>query len=113
MCLHKRKSRLSPQPPNKQLQNSFFLTLTDDYVVGTAADKEGALIFPNTITADYLEFMVSGELVPKALAGDLKEPEGLGAMRVFRGKERTIIGLRVQLGDGLAENQQLESLTFL
>jgi hypothetical protein len=88
----------------------FFLNLSDDYVVGTADDKEGALIFPSAISADYLEFMVSDELVPKSMAGDFKEPEGLGSLRVFRGKGRTIIGLRFQLGDRTNENPTIDSV---
>jgi hypothetical protein len=102
----KKTATTSKQMTAKQ----FFMALPNDYIVGTATEKADALIFPNSITADFLTFMVSDELVPKSLAGDFKEPEGLGDMRVFRGKDRNIIGLRFQLGDRTNENPTVDSV---
>jgi hypothetical protein len=106
-----KKPAKKPVTASKQMTaKQFFMALPNDYIVGTATEKDGALIFPKSITADFLTFMVSDELVPKSLAGDFKEPEGLGDMRVFRGKDSTIIGLRFQLGDRTDENPTVDSV---
>lgn len=99
-----KKKPAKPTTKKQTTAKQFFLSLPNDYIFGTTEEKEATLIFPNSMTADYLQFMVSDELVPKALTGDFREPEGLGEMRVFRGKDRNIIGLRFQLGDRLEEN---------
>jgi hypothetical protein len=106
-----KKPAKKPATASKQMTaKQFFVALPNDYIVGTATEKEEALIFPKSITADFLTFMVSDEQVPKALAGDFKEPEGLGDMRVFRGKDSAIIGLRFQLGDRTNETPTVDSV---
>ncbi len=87
-----------------------FMSLPNDYVNGTKTERESALIFPKSIKSDFLTFMVSDELVSKSLAGNFKEPEGLGDMRVFKGKSSVIVGLRYQIGDAQNANPTADSV---
>lgn len=77
-----------------------FMLLPNEYVSGTKYERETALVFPNSIKPDFLTFMISGKLLPENLAGNFAQPEGLGDMRVFKGKSKIITGLRYQIGDG-------------
>lgn len=86
-----------------------FMLLPDDYVSGTKTERETALVFPNSIKSDFLTFMISGKLVPKNLAGNFAEPEGLGDLRVFKGKSSVVVGLRYQLGDGQETNPTIDT----
>ncbi len=90
-----------------------FMSLPNEYINGTKAERESALIFPNSIKSDFLTFMVSDELVSKNLAGDFKEPEGLGEMRIFRGKSRIVVGLRYQIGDAQEANPTVDSVKIV
>ena len=87
-----------------------FMSLPNEYVNGTAKERATYLVFPKSIKADFLSFMISDNGVPKAMAGDFQEAEGLGDMRVFRGKSSTIVGLRYQIGDAKAENPTVDSV---
>lgn len=86
-----------------------FILLPNEYVVGTKTERETALVFPNSIKPDFLTFMISGKLVPKNLAGDFSQAEGLGDMRVFKGKSSVIVGLRYQIGDGQETNPTVDT----
>ena len=86
-----------------------FMLLPNEYVSGTKSERETALVFPNSIKSDFLTFMISGKLVPKNLAGDFKQAEGLGDMRVFKGKSSVIVGLRYQIGDGQEANPTVDT----
>lgn len=86
-----------------------FMLLPNDYVSGTKTERETALVFPNSIKPDFLTFMISGKLVPKNLAGNFVAPEGLGDMRVFKGKSSVIVGLRYQIGDGQKADLNVDS----
>jgi hypothetical protein len=86
----------------------YFRALPDDYVVGTPKDKEEIIGFKEP-KLDYVSFLFEGEQVPKALAGNFKEPEGLGKMRIFRGKDTTIVGLRLLIGDSTEKTPTTDS----
>lgn len=86
-----------------------FMLLPAEYVSGTKNERETALVFPNSIKSDFLSFMISGNLVPENLAGSFEQPEGLGDMRVFKGKSSVIVGLRYQLGDGKEANPTVDT----
>lgn len=86
-----------------------FMLLPDEYVNGSKIERENALVFPKSVKPDFLTFMISGRLVPVKLAGSFAEPEGLGDMRVFKGKSSFIVGLRYQLGDGLEANPTVDT----
>lgn len=101
----KKKPAAAKQMTAKQL----FLALPDDYVVGAERAKNN-LVFPKQMKSDFLTFMVASEQVPKVMAGDFKKPEGLGNLRVFRGKDKTIVGLRYQIGDSAEENPSVDSV---
>jgi hypothetical protein len=105
------KKVTAKQTTGKQMTaKQFFMALPNDYVVGTAEEREGYLIFPNSILPDYLTFMLTDEEVPKTIAGTFKEPEGLVELRVFRGKLSNFVGLRYQLGDRTEENPTVDSV---
>jgi hypothetical protein len=71
-----------------------FLSLPNDYVVGTAKQRMTYLTFPKSVKADFLNFMMTENAVPKMLAGDFNEPQAIGDLKVFRGTTGTIVGLR-------------------
>lgn len=77
-----------------------FMALPGDYVVGSAKERAAYLTFSGSIKADFLTFMITEDAIPKSLAGDFREPQGLVDMRVFRGGSRSVVGLTYQLGDG-------------
>lgn len=87
-----------------------FMLLPNEYVNGTKIERETALIFPNSIKSDFMTFMISGKLVPKNLAASFVQPEGLGNMRVFKGKSSVIVGLRYQIGDAQEANQTVDKV---
>jgi hypothetical protein len=105
------KKKPAKKPIAKQLTaKQFFMALPNDYVIGTAEEREGYLVFPSSILPDYLTFMLTDEEVPKTIAGTFKEPEGLVELRVFRGKLSNFIGLRYQTGDRTEENPTIDSV---
>lgn len=93
-----------------------FLLLPDEYIAMTIDERSDTLDMSTTAKPDYQGFMLSGENVPKSLKGTFTEPEGLGSMRVFRGKSSVFVGLRYQIGDASEENPTVDSVkitTFL
>lgn len=90
-----------------------FMLLPNEYINGTKQERSGAIIFPKSVTAEFLPFMVSGTLVPSGLAGDFAKPEGLGAMRVFRKRSSIVVGLRYQLGDEANPNQSVDTVKIV
>jgi hypothetical protein len=90
-----------------------FMALPNDYVVGTAKARAAYLAFPKSIKPDFLSFMITDQAVPKMIAGDFKEPQSIGDMRVFRGKTSTIVGLRYQIGDGKEQNPTTDTTKIL
>ena len=115
------KTKPAKKSPAKQTvkqipATEFYKLLPNEYVSTPTAEREGDLIFPSKNKPDYVKFMLSGENVPKSLAGNFAEPEGLGDLRVFYGKSSVYVGLRYQLGDANAENPTVDSVkitTFL
>jgi len=85
------------------------MLLPNNYVNGTKIERSTALVFPNSVKPDFLTFMISGGLVPKNLSGDFKQAEGLGDLRVFRGKSSVIVGLRYQIGDSQEANPTIDT----
>jgi hypothetical protein len=81
-----------------------FMSLPNEYINGTAKERATFLTFPKSIKTDFLSFMITENAVPKMIAGDFKEPQSIGDLRVFRGKSSTIVGLRYQIGDGKEMN---------
>jgi hypothetical protein len=51
--------------------------------------------------------------VPKVLAGDFKEPQAIGDLKVFRGTTSTIVGLRYQIGNGKEANPTVDSVKIV
>ncbi len=107
-----KKKPAKPTTARMMTAKQFFLALPSDYIVGTPTERGRSLVFPSSITKDFLTFMISDETVPKAMAGDFKQPQGLGNMRIFRGKTSTIVGLRYQIGDGANENPTVDSVNI-
>lgn len=87
-----------------------FMLLPNEYMAGTKTERANALVFPKSIKSDFLTFMISGKLVPKTLAGNFAEAEGLGDMRVFKGKSSVIVGLRYQIGDAQEANPTIDGV---
>lgn len=87
-----------------------FMLLPNEYVVGTKTERENALVFPKSIKSDFLTFMISGKLISKTLAGEFAEAEGLGDMRIFKGKSSVIVGLRYQIGEAQEANPTIDGV---
>lgn len=106
------QKRMSP----KQL----FMLLPDNYVVGNAQERSKTLSLQASVEksgkTDSFTFFMSGSSVPKMLAGDFKNPEGLCFLRVFRGKSSIFVGLRYQIGEAKEESPTTDKVkvsTFL
>ncbi len=108
------KKTITKQTTKQITATELYKLLPNEYVNTPLDEREGDF-FP-TVKPDYVKFILSGENVPKSLAGSFAEPEGLGDLRVFRGKSSVYVGLRYQLGDANAENPTVDSVkmtTFL
>ncbi len=90
-----------------------FMSLPNDYVVGTAKERATFLTFPKSVKADFLTFIMTENAVPKTIAGDFKEPQAIGNLRVFRSKSSTIVGLRYQVGDGKEVNPTVDTTKII
>lgn len=115
------KAKPETKTPTKQetkqiTAKELFLLLPNEYVAMSVEERNDTLDMSTTVKPDYLGFMVTGENVPKSLKGTFAEPEGLGNMRVFRGKSSVLVGFRYQIGDAAEENPTVDSVkitTFL
>jgi hypothetical protein len=97
----------------KKTAKQIFMSLPNDYVSGTAKQRAMFLTFPKSIKPDFLTFMMTEEDVPKMLAGDFKQPQAIGDLRVFRGKTSTIAALRYQVGDGKEANPTTDTTKII
>jgi hypothetical protein len=105
------KAKPAKKTPAKQITaKELFLLLPNEYIASSVDERKDTLDLSTTVKPDYLGFMLSGENVPKSLKGTFAEPEGLGNMRVFRGKSSVLVGLRYQLGDANEENPTVDSV---
>lgn len=99
----------------------FFALLPAEYMTGTAAERLGAkdtsgYLFQQSVTRDSLKFMLLEGDVPDIVKGSLTVPQATGEMRLFRGKDRTIVGLTFQVGDKNEANPTTDTVywhTFL
>ncbi len=98
----------------KQLSaKQLFMSLPNEYVNGTAKEREAFLSFPDSIKADTLSFFIFENGISKKIGGNFQKPQAVGSMRVFRGKSSTIIGLRYQVDDRTEKNPTVDTTKII
>ncbi len=85
------------------------MSLPNDYINGSLQHRATFLSFPKSIKADTLSFFLFDNGVSKKIGGDFQEPQAIGSMRVFRGKSRTVVGLRYQVDDRKEKNPTVDT----
>jgi len=82
----------------------FFAALPSEFMTGTRAERLGAkdksgYVMPQSVTSDYLKFVLFENNVPPIVKGSLDVPQSMGELKLFRGKNKTIVGLSFQVSD--------------
>lgn len=99
----------------------FFAALPAEYMTGTRAERlgtkdRGGYLMTQSVKPDFLTFSLFEDQVPQIIRGSLKVPQGLGQLKLFRGKSKTIIGLSFQISDKNEANPTTDTVywhTFL
>lgn len=99
----------------------FFAALPAEYMTGTRAERlgtkeRGGYLMTQSATSDFLRFSLFEEDVPAIVRGSMTAPQSIGHLKLFRAKERTIVGLWFQVGDKNEKNPTTDTIiqhTFL
>lgn len=99
----------------------FFAALPSEYMTGTRTERlgtkeRGGYLMTQSAKPDFLVFSLFEDQVPKYVKGSLEVPQGLGQLKLFRGKGKTIVGLSFQISDKNEANPTTDTVywhTFL
>lgn len=86
----------------------FFLNLPNEYLGGTKVERRGFLGKKFT-TSFYVDFLLFDNAVPNFLRDSIGAPQSMGQLKLFRGKQKTIVGLSYQVSDGNEKNSTVDS----
>ncbi len=95
----------------------FFAALPAEYMTGTRAERlgtksDGGYLFTQSAKADFINFALFEEDVPAFVKGSAAVPVSMGQLKLFRAKERTIIGLSFQVSDKTEKNPTTDTVIW-
>jgi hypothetical protein len=110
---------LAQKAPKKAVD--FFVALPAEYMTGTRTERlgtkeRGGYLMTQSAKPDFLKFLLFEDDVPAIVRGSMTAPESIGHLKLFRAKERTIVGLWFQVGDKNEKNPTTDTVlqyTFL
>lgn len=106
-------SAFAQKNPKKAVD--FFAALPAEYMTGTRAERlgtkdRGGYLMTLSAKPDFLRFSLFEEQVPAYIKGSLEVPQSLGQLKLFRAKDRTIVGLSFQVSDKNEKNPTTDTV---